>query len=309
VGWFVVLFVIVGAAWIAAICYELAKPGKLNWNQPYWWLPRKAAEDRRVLRDDAEPLPVHDDIEPLAYPGRRPDRPAVLLSGRSVLRVHPSAGPVGSWPTGRGLGTPLDDVLARAGAARLAHRSAVLAVGSSAAPAWLAATFRRAGLRPAVPMLAAAASGIIAGVSAHVSARGYLPATPVAKEGATGAVWVIWLDRSELQVMDEAEPEYRRIGLPARFQVTLTGGRVIQDCWIYVSRHGFLTDRSAQPRGLTGQAALITSLLEDVPALPGIAGSSPQEWVQRASELAVRDRIQAELARSGLVGRLPELAG
>lgn len=306
-GWIVAAIVLVIIAWAVAIFYDIARPPRLNSNQPD--APAGAAvEGQGAQRDDADPLPP-DDTGPLGYPGRRPGHPAVLLAGRSLLRVHPSEAPVGSWATGGGLGRPVDDVLAGAGAAAVSQRSAVVALGGGAAPARLAEMLQNGGRRPAVPMVAAQVRGIVAGVSAHVSVEGYLPVTPVAEDGAVAGAWVVWPDRDELRVLDDAHPDYRRVRLPPRVQVILSGGRVIQDCWAYVSRHGYLTDRSGRPRELTDQPALIAGLLADVPALSGIAGSSPQDWVRRAAEPAVRDRIRDTLAQSGFTGRQPGLSG
>jgi hypothetical protein len=305
-GWIIAAIVLVAIAWAVAVRYEIARPGGIR-NQPARWT-RFRSPGKGAPPDDAEPLPP-DDGGPLSYPGMRPDHPAVLLAGRALLRVHPSEAPLGSWATGPGLGRPLDDVLAQAGAAPVSQRSAVLALGTGAAPGWLAEMLRNGGRRAAVPMVAAQARGIVAGVSAHVGTGGYLPVTPVAGDGAVVSGWVILPDTDELRMLDEAEPEYQRVLLPPRIQVMLTGGRVIQDCWAYESRHGYLTDRSGRPRELTDQPALIASLLEDVPALSGIAGSSPEDWVRRAGEPAVRDRIRDELTRSGLTGRGRELAG
>ena len=40
-GWIVTIFVVIALAWAVAICYEFARPGKLNWNQPSWLIPRR----------------------------------------------------------------------------------------------------------------------------------------------------------------------------------------------------------------------------------------------------------------------------
>lgn len=304
-AWVIAAIVIVVIAWAVGIGYQMVRPRSRNQASTG---TRSRTGGQGTPRDDAEPLPP-DENGPLSYPGTRPDHPAVLLAGGSLLQVHPSEAPVGSWPTGRGTGRPLDDVLARAGAAPVSQRSAVLALGSGAAPGRLAEMLRNGGRNAAVPMVSARARGIVAGVSPHLSAEGYLPVTAVAADGAAAAGWVILPDSGELRVMDEARPDYRRVRLPPRVQVILTGGRVIMDCWAYVSRHGYLTDRSGRPRELTDQAALIAGLLEDVPALKGIAGSSPQDWVRRAREADVRERIRDELKDSGLTGRAGELAG
>jgi hypothetical protein len=56
VGWIVAIFVVIALAWTAAICYELVRPGKLNWNQPSWLIPRKRpGTGPRQPRDGAGP--------------------------------------------------------------------------------------------------------------------------------------------------------------------------------------------------------------------------------------------------------------
>jgi hypothetical protein len=42
-GWIVAIFVVIALAWTVAIGYEFARPGKLNWNQPSWLIPRRRA--------------------------------------------------------------------------------------------------------------------------------------------------------------------------------------------------------------------------------------------------------------------------
>lgn len=237
---------------------------------------------------------------PLSYPGRPPDGPASLLLDRSLLWVRPSGEPPGSWQVVEA-GLPLDAMLSRHGAAPMAARHPVLAVGSNGSPAQLHRKFTGAGMRPTVPITAVRVEGLIAGVSAHVNRAGYLPATPVAVAGTVSDLWVTWLDDRQLTAMDATEPNYRRLRLPAGCQARLPCGRGLPGCYVYASRHGHLIHRDGSPRGLPGQVTLITELLAEVPGLSGPAGNDPREWVSRTAEPGVRERIRHELQAHGLV--------
>jgi hypothetical protein len=72
-----------------------------------------------------------------------------------------------------------------------------------------------------------------------------------------------------------------------------------------VSHHGYLTERSGEPRKLIEQGALIASLLTEVPALTDLAGTSPEEWISRAHDQSMRDGIR-DLFRSSGITRSPD---
>jgi len=61
-GWIVAVFVVIALAWAVAICYEFARPGKLNWNQPSWLIPRRRSGT--PPRGGAGPQPPRDGAEP-----------------------------------------------------------------------------------------------------------------------------------------------------------------------------------------------------------------------------------------------------
>ena len=246
---------------------------------------------------------------PLTYPGAAPDSPAVLVTETSVLVVRPSrTGAVGQWRVtlGPGEGKALDDVLGERGAALTGNRVPVLAVGSNAAPAQLRRKLSTAGLATAVPVAAVIVDGLSVCVSAHVSKAGYVPATPVPDPLAKSQrMWVTWLAPDELQTMDKTEPNYDRVQVPASCSIRLTPVQPLSGCWLYVSRHGYLTDRSGEPRTLIDQSGLITSLLAEIPALTDLAGTSPKEWISRAHDQSVRDGIR-DLFRSSGITRSPD---
>jgi hypothetical protein len=243
---------------------------------------------------------------PLAYPGRALDGPAALLLDDSLFDLWPGATPIGRWLVDGDTEALLDDMLTDAGAAPMSDRLPVLAVGSNAAPAQLARKFARAGVRPAVPITAVRVRGIVAGVSAHVSRPGYIPAAPVAVEDETADLFVTWLDAAEVQAMDATEPNYRRVRLPADYPVTLPGEQDVPACWVYVSRHGCLLDRSGAPRRLVAQGELIGALLGDI---PDIGATDPEAFAAAMSaDPDLRERVRHLIHAEGLASAQPELA-
>jgi hypothetical protein len=240
--------------------------------------------------------------QPLTYPGLMPDRPAILLCGSAIMDVTPSDLPVGEWGTRYCLDDrPLDVVLTDESLAPIAERQPVLAIGSNASTAQLWRKFTNAGLRPIVPLTAVTVPGIMAGVSAHVSRPGYLPATPVADPGAVADLFITWLDDEQLSAMDLTEPNYDRIRVGPQYPVTLVGGPAVDGCWLYVSKHGHLTGRDGCPVPLASQENLIMWLLDEVPALAAVTGETPVEWVIRCQLPEVREQVRVMLCESGLV--------
>jgi hypothetical protein len=195
----------------------------------------------------------------------------------------------------------LDRYLRDAGGPPVAALVPVLAVGSNASPAQLRRKLATAGLPTLVPITSVRVSGLAVGVSAHVSRPGYLPATPVPDDDAVSDLWVVWLGAAALAAVDATEPNYERIRLPTRYPVRLTTGQPVTQCWVYLSRHGYLINEAGEPRRLTDQATLISGLLAGIPALRTLAGASPQEWIERTRDPADRDAIREILRSAGLV--------
>jgi hypothetical protein len=244
---------------------------------------------------------------PMTYPGKAPELPAVLLLDDSLLGLRPSlAAPVGRWLVECDREMPLDEALLAEDAAPMASRHPVLAVGSNASPAQVHRKFTVARLRPVVPITAVKVTGLSVGVSAHVSKAGYVPATPVFDPAAVSDLHVTWLDGPQLAAMDRTEPNYLRVQLLPANSITLPSGQTVHECWVYVSRHGHLVDRSGQTRQLTDQATLIAELIADVPELQDIAGTSPAEWLKQTRSAVVRDRIRQALRLAGLARDQPE---
>ncbi|MCW2938479.1 MAG: hypothetical protein JWN00_1464 [Actinomycetia bacterium] len=242
---------------------------------------------------------------PLTYPGRALDGPAALLLDDSLFDLWPGATPTGRWLVNGDEVATLDDMLADAGAAPMSERHPVLAVGSNAAPAQLARKFSRAGVRPAVPITAVRVHGIAAGVSAHISRPGYIPAAPITVDGETSDLFVTWLDDAEVQAMDETEPNYHRVRLPAAYPVTLPGEQAVPDCWVYVSKHGCLLDRSGEPRRLVAQRELISALLGDFPEM--VVDDPDMFTATMSGNPNLRERMRELIHTAGLACEQPEL--
>jgi hypothetical protein len=233
---------------------------------------------------------------PLAYPGRLPPEPG-LLDGDRFLAVRPD---VADRPRLAG-GETLDDALRRRGRPALADRRPVLAVGSNGSPAQVRRKLLGGRAGVLVPMTYATTRGLVAGVSAHVSRPGYIPAAPVLAPGTTGRFVVLWLDEEQLAVVDATEPNYRRVPLPP--EVSLDGTRAD----VYAGRHGCLADRRGTPFRLTGQPELITALLADLPGLAGITGADgPEDFAARVrDDAALRERVKELWRREGRVVEQP----
>lgn len=170
---------------------------------------------------------------------------------------------------------PLDQFLRAEGGSPVAQRTPVLAVGSNACPAQVRRKMAEAAVAAQVPITAVRVHGLAVGVSAHVSRVGYLPATSVSDPAAESELWMVWLDSAALAAMDATEPNYRRVRLSSRYPMHLTSGQPVTDGWLYLSRYGHLLNAAGEPRRLTDQATLITSLLTEVPALRALAGTTP----------------------------------
>ncbi|MEU2064527.1 hypothetical protein [Streptomyces sp. NPDC013455] len=226
-------------------------------------------------------------------------------------RDHPLTYP-GAWPADSGLlhgdrMLPLD---------RLVHadRAPVLAVGSNACPGQLRHKLDEFGIDSPLPMVRARVSGLGVGVSAHVSRLGYVSASPVRSPRALRHLFVLWLDRAQLEVIDASEGvplpngNFQRVWLPAPdVRVAFADGTVLAGVYAYVNRHGVLHDGAGAPRGHPGQRALLTQLLVRSAPLRELFGSTPEEFSARArgdAELCARGTLlfarQKWVTESGL---------
>ncbi|MFE9414253.1 hypothetical protein ACFYMX_01150 [Streptomyces griseofuscus] len=168
-------------------------------------------------------------------------------------------------------------------------RAPVLGVGSNACPGQLRHKMAGFGLDSPVPMVRSRVTGLDVGVSAHVSHMGYVSASPVKSPSVTRELFVLWLDRRQLDVIDASEgaplPDgnFRRAWLPAPdVQVQLADDTVLSGAYAYVNRHGVLHDGTGAPRRHPGQRPLLTELLASSARLRELFGTSPEEFSERA---------------------------
>jgi hypothetical protein len=234
--------------------------------------------------------------EPLRYPGTTPPDSGVITAS-GFLPVSPTA--------------DLNNLLEDLSQATTADRHPVIAVGSNASVHQLRRKFRNDLTEDdVIPMLLMAVDGIAAGVSAHVSKPGYVPAAPLAVQDSSKDLFVLWLSDAQLVVLDETEPNYRRTTLPGHLFPTrheLTG--TLPDCSIYVSKHGCLADRFGRPLRLEPQPVLLTRLLSELPALRTLGGNAPETFVQRMQEDPdLRGQVKDLFRREGRVLPQPEFA-
>ena len=222
---------------------------------------------------ECERLDAEATLSALDYPGTPAARSGVLEGDRY-------------WP-GRDPG-------------RLDGRTLVLAVGSNASPAVLAAKLRRAGATGPVPMMRAEVDGLAIGHSAHVSRGGYVPAAPYVAETVT-PMWALWLTGEQLAAIDRTEPNYVRVRRPAaRHPIRLEDGREVAAYDVYASRWGVL-GRDGVPLAFDTQTVLHARLAE-VEELAGLGPWMDAPAIVRAlRDPAFRTRVREAFVTAGWV--------
>ncbi|MFD4525701.1 hypothetical protein ACFWP7_17580 [Streptomyces sp. NPDC058470] len=218
--------------------------------------------------------------------GRPDPRTLEALGLAEAPRDHPLSYP-GKWPQESGLldGNrllPLE---------RLVHkdRVPVIAVGSIGCPAQLRHKMAEYEVSSPIPLVKARVTGLGVGVSAHVSLRGYVSASPFQAPGIVSELFVTWLDEAQLAVVDASE------GVPARteaydrarlasddFRIELESGELLAGAYVYVNRRGVLHDGSGAPCVHPGERPLLASLLAGPPRLRELFGDTPEELCTRA---------------------------
>lgn len=211
-----------------------------------------------------------DPLPPSAYPWAEPSRTGVLR------------------PDGFVEGALRGDFLGRV---------PVVAVGSNAAPTVLRRKLDGL-LESGLPMGSAIIDGLHIGHSAHVSARGYVAAAP-ARGGAEQPVTVCWFDTAQLAVLDETEPNYRRIRLPESMPCRLDAlgadvSPAVTQAEVYESIHGVLGEHGA-PLALLDQASVLSWLAD---RLAGLRGSLEPESL---ADAATRERVRVAMMAAELV--------
>jgi hypothetical protein len=148
----------------------------------------------------------------------------------------------------------LAEYLRSKGLQSMENRVPVLAVGSNASPAQLAFKFRRTGAPPVIPSVLVTLRGYGAGFVPYISSFGYIPSTLIQDDRLSCQLFLQFLDRDQLDVLDASEgvlppgsgPSavdspggYNRIVVETK--ITLPTGEVLPKAFAYVGRRGTLT--------------------------------------------------------------------
>ncbi|HMM96754.1 hypothetical protein [Phycicoccus sp.] len=237
----------------------------------------------RAARD---PSPGDLAHRPLDYPLAPVGGPRLLVDDRAhVLRPRRPR--------------TLDALLRAHGAAPLARRTPVLAIGSNAAGEVLAHKLSRSGVSAVVPLLTGVVRNLAVGHTAYVARGGYVPAAPVHRTGARTRVVLQLLDDDQLAAVDATEPGYDRVELAARhYPLVVAGGFRPTGFHVYAARDGALVLPGRAPR-LLRQSEVLASLR--AAGVPHTDHEDPADVAAGLTSSAERrDAVRAHLARHGL---------
>ncbi|MDO5628905.1 MAG: hypothetical protein Q4G43_11350, partial [Mobilicoccus sp.] len=204
-------------------------------------------------------------VEPWLYPGT-PGGTCGLLAGDRFVPLTAQPGErLGRYTVAGDLtgddeteSTPatLEALLHELDVAATEERTLVVAIGSNASPAVLRRKFERRGVGAVVPMVRATAGNVAVGHSAHISRPGYVPAAPIASDGASTDVVASLLDDEQLAALDATEPNYDRLLVDATHHpLVFESGERPERYWLYVSARGVVGDDDG-PTPLRSQAEI-----------------------------------------------------
>jgi hypothetical protein len=253
-------------------------------------------------------LPPSPRENPLSYPGRTLGTSYLWLDNW-IYRLAPAPGRrLGDWVTGVDggplaelTGVGLNRALAEAGVPALDVRYPVLAFGSNAAPAQLLDKFKS--IDPServIPVTRGSVMGFALSHSPHVSNPGYIPYVVVdSGPAAPLPVHVLWLDETQLRVMNRTEPNYRLVNAPAeRYPLTLESGETVAGYSLYRGNWGALrwpAERGAAPAGSQEEIFARMSRTQWFRELAG-GGDTGAQQLRLGADKVLRDRVRAELA-------------
>jgi len=252
--------------------------------------------------------------DPLSYPGETLAISYLLLDSW-VYDIDPQPGArPGEWPV-RVDGGPLDaafragdlnNALSCVAAAPIQSRHPVVAFGSNSAPAQLLDKF--AGLEGSgrvIPVLRGSIQGFTLGHSAHVSPPGYVPFVLVdGGDGSVLPVSVLWLDSHQLAVMNQTEPNYRLVAVPAdRYPLTLDSGHQESNYLAYKGKWGALTWGASMAPVSAGTQEMVFSRLLGAFWFRALVGSGDLRslTLRLRDDRGLRAAVRRELAARRMV--------
>lgn len=201
----------------------------------------------------ARPDSLPRTVAPEDYPWLGPAASSALLLDDGIVDLEPAQD--APAPAEDRTAPPLDRVgplvdraaieqaLSAEGAAPLAERTLVLAVGSNQTPRTIARKYARSGAD--VPLTTSfvrcTVHDLAVGHVPRAAAPGYVPAAPYRAGGQRMELVATWFDAEQLAVVDATEPNYDRVRLSAAsFPVTLATGEQPEHVDVYASRWGVL---------------------------------------------------------------------
>ncbi|GAB91899.1 hypothetical protein [Gordonia rhizosphera] len=139
---------------------------------------------------------------------------------------------------------------------------------------------------------------IAVGYSAHVSARGYVPATPFFVHRAELRTVGAWLTEEEAAALDTTEPNYHRMMLSTADH-PVVAPLIPATFGLYVSRHGVVADPETGVRVPFGSQKDIIGWLDG--RIPDLALRGPAaEVCARLGDPMVAGRLGTALRVGGL---------
>src|SRR5262249_33765263 len=117
--------------------------------------------------------------------------------------------------------------------------------------------------RTVIPITRAQVRGLSVAHSAHVSLPGYIPYVPaLARTAHPIKLDILWLDDEQLRRMDETEPNYLRVEIPATpATANLESGTTLTTFQVYRGRWGSLrTAADAPPLAAMSQEGVYSAL-------------------------------------------------
>ncbi|MEO9330499.1 hypothetical protein [Gordonia aurantiaca] len=180
----------------------------------------------------------------------------------------------------------------------------VVAVGSNASPTVLRRKLEHLGDAAGLLLTRVRVANITVGHSAHVAARGYIPAAPVhAGQGVLGAV-AAWLTPSQTEALDLTEPNYDRRTVNTHDHPLLLDDRrpgvpTPDEFDLYVSRHGVLADPAGGFVLPFGDQRTVLTWLAQKLGMAELSGSPAQVCARLATD-DLATRITGLIRAAGL---------